>query len=42
MNQSMVTVEIQYYMMDQLQDKTVSEERWLTYVSVKETVFKYG
>ena len=25
-------------MMDQLQDKTVSEERWLTYVSVKETV----
>jgi len=26
------------YLMDQLQDKTVSEERWLTYVSVKETV----
>ena len=26
------------YMMDQLQDKTVSEERWSTYVSVKETV----
>ncbi len=26
------------FMMDQIQDKTVSEERWLTYVSVKETV----
>ena len=26
------------FMMDQLQDKTVSEEKWLTYVSVKETV----
>ena len=26
------------FLMDQLQDKTVSEERWLTYVSVKETV----
>lgn len=26
------------FMMDQLQDKTVSEERWSTYVSVKETV----
>ncbi|MFC6115426.1 RNA polymerase sporulation sigma factor SigG [Sporosarcina thermotolerans] len=26
------------YIMDQLQDKKVSEERWLTYVSVKETV----
>ena len=26
------------FLMDQLQDKTVTEERWLTYVSVKETV----
>ncbi|KXH79907.1 RNA polymerase sporulation sigma factor SigG [Sporosarcina sp. HYO08] len=26
------------FMMDQLQDSTVSEDRWLTYVSVKETV----
>ncbi|MBE1553547.1 RNA polymerase sporulation sigma factor SigG [Sporosarcina limicola] len=26
------------FLMDQIQDKTVSEERWLTYVSVKETV----
>lgn len=26
------------YLMDQLQDKQVSEERWLTYVSVKETM----
>ncbi|MEK3935180.1 RNA polymerase sporulation sigma factor SigG [Sporosarcina sp. FSL W7-1349] len=26
------------FMMDQLQDKTVSEDKWLTYVSVKETV----
>lgn len=26
------------YMMDQLQDKTVSEEQWLNYVAVKETV----
>lgn len=26
------------FLMDQLQDKTVSEERWLTYVSVKDTV----
>ncbi|MBB4824010.1 RNA polymerase sporulation-specific sigma factor [Sporosarcina luteola] len=26
------------FIMDQLQDKTVSEERWLTYVAVKETV----
>ena len=26
------------YLMDQLQDKTISEDRWLTYVSVKETV----
>ena len=26
------------FLMDQLVDKTISEERWLTYVSVKETV----
>ena len=26
------------YLMDQLQEKSVSEERWLTYVSVKETM----
>ena len=31
-------MEIPCYLMDQLQDKTVSEEKWLTYVSVKETV----
>ncbi|MFC4409290.1 RNA polymerase sporulation sigma factor SigG [Chungangia koreensis] len=28
------------YMMDQLQDDMVSEERWVTYVSVKETLTK--
>ena len=28
------------YLMDQLQDKTISEDRWLTYVSVKETMGK--
>lgn len=26
------------FLMDQLQDKTISEDRWLTYVSVKETM----
>lgn len=26
------------YLMDQLQDQTISEERWLTYVSVKDTM----
>lgn len=26
------------FLMDQLQDQTISEDRWLTYVSVKETV----